>query len=57
MSAEKPADATASAQKSLLPTLAALRAEQWLKKNMPSLDAYNAFVEKYGVFSDGIRDF
>ena len=33
------------------------RAEQWLKDNKPSLDAYNKFVEKYGVFSDGLRGF
>ncbi len=33
------------------------RAEQWLKDNKPSLDAYNRFVEKHGVFSDGMRGF
>ena len=33
------------------------RAEQWLKDNKPSLDAYNKFVEKHGVFSDGLRGF
>ncbi len=33
------------------------RAEQWLRDNKPSLDAYNRFVEKHGVFSDGIRGF
>ena len=33
------------------------RADQWLKDNMASLDAYNAFVEKHGVFSDGLRGF
>lgn len=33
------------------------RAEQWLKDNKASLDAYNAFVEKHGVFSDGLRGF
>ena len=33
------------------------RAEQWLKDNKPSLDAYNKFVEKHGVFSDGLRNF
>ena len=32
-------------------------AEQWLKDNKPSLDAYNNFVEKHGVFSDGLRGF
>ena len=33
------------------------RAEQWLKDTKPSLDAYNRFVEKHGVFSDGLRNF
>ena len=33
------------------------RAERWLKDNKPSLDAYNKFVEKHGVFSDGLRGF
>ena len=33
------------------------RAAQWLRENKASLDAYNAFVEKHGVFSDGLRGF
>jgi len=33
------------------------RADQWLKDNKASLDAYNAFVEKRGVWSDGLRGF
>ena len=33
------------------------RAERWLKDNKPSLDAYNKFVEKHGLFSDGLRGF
>jgi len=33
------------------------RAERWLTDNKASLDAYNAFVEKHGVFSDGLRGF
>ena len=33
------------------------RAERWLKDNKASLDAYNVFVEKHGVFSDGLRGF
>ena len=57
MNTEKPASAVASAQEALLATLPALRAEQWLNENKLSLDAYNAFVAKYGVFSDEIRAF
>ena len=33
------------------------RAEQWRMDNQPSLDAYNRFVAKHGVFSDGMRGF
>jgi antitoxin CcdA len=33
------------------------RRAQWLKANRPALDDYNAFVEKHGVFSDGLRQF
>ena len=33
------------------------RAERWLTDNKASLDAYNAFVEKHGVFGDGLRGF
>ena len=33
------------------------RADQCLKENKASLDAYNTFVEKHGVFSDGLRGF
>ena len=33
------------------------RAERWLEENKASLDAYNNFVEKHGVFSDGLRGF
>ncbi len=31
--------------------------EQWLKANRAALEAYNAHVEKDGVFSDGMRSF
>ena len=33
------------------------RRAQWIKENRPALDDYNAFVEKHGVFSDGLRQF
>ena len=57
MNAEDPTDDAALAQEAPPQTLSALRAEQWRKDNKPSLDAYNAFVEEYGVFSDGLRGF
>ncbi len=31
--------------------------EQWLATNRAALEAYNAHVEKHGVFSDGLRSF
>ena len=31
--------------------------EAWLEKNRAALDAYNRYVEKHGVFSDGLRSF
>jgi len=32
-------------------------AEEWLKRNRAALDAYNARMEKNGVFSEGLRSF
>ena len=29
----------------------------WLRKNRAALEAYNAHVEKHGVYSDGLRSF
>ncbi len=57
MNTESPVCEVALAQEALPPTVSGLCAEQWLKDNKPSLDAYNAFVAKYGVFSDEIRAF
>ena len=31
--------------------------EAWLEKNRAALDAYNKYVEKHGLFSDGLRSF
>jgi len=31
--------------------------EKWLLENREALDAYNAHVERDGVFSDGLRNF
>ena len=33
------------------------QAELWLEENRAAMDAYNALVEKRGVFSDGLRRF
>ena len=31
--------------------------EDWLAKNRSALEALNKYVEKHGVFSDGLRSF
>ena len=31
--------------------------EEWLKRNRAALEAYNAQIEKHGVFSEGLRSF
>lgn len=33
------------------------RMEKWLEENQPGLEAYNRFVEKYGIFGDHVRSF
>ena len=33
------------------------QAELWLEENRAAMDAYNALVEKRGVFSAGLRGF
>ena len=33
------------------------QAKLWLEENRGAMDAYNAQVEKRGVFSDGLRGF
>ena len=33
------------------------RRAQWLDENRAALADYNAFVEKHGTFSDGLRQF
>ena len=57
MIAEKPPVEAELPLESLPPTLSAPRTGQWLKDNKPSLDAYNVFIAKHGVFSDGLRYF
>ncbi len=48
---------SATLEAALVVEVKRLRAERWLKENKASLDAYNAYVEKHGVFSDGLRGF
>ena len=32
-------------------------ARQWYEENREAVDAYNEFIEKHGLFSDGVRTF
>jgi antitoxin CcdA len=41
----------------LVEVLRAKRREAWLADNASALEAYNAQVERRGVFSDGLRSF
>ena len=38
-------------------TICEMRREEWLNKNRAALEAYNAHVQRDGVFSDGMRLF
>lgn len=33
------------------------RAKRWQQENREAIESYNAYIEKYGVFSDGLRRF
>ncbi|MDZ7657253.1 MAG: type II toxin-antitoxin system CcdA family antitoxin [Sulfurimicrobium sp.] len=33
------------------------KSEKWLAENLDALDAYNAHIERDGVFGDGLRSF
>jgi post-segregation antitoxin (ccd killing protein) len=46
---DKPGDETAEALSEA--------ARQWYQENKQAVDAYNELVEKYGLFSDGVRTF
>jgi antitoxin CcdA len=48
---------SATLEQELVHLIRQTRRAQWLKENRPALDDYNAFVEKHGVFSDGLRQF
>jgi post-segregation antitoxin (ccd killing protein) len=37
--------------------LAEAKRRQWLEQNRQSIDAYNEYCEKQGVFSDELRGF
>jgi len=48
---------SATLELALVTALKQKRREQWLAENRDAIDAYNEHIEKYGVFSDGLRSF
>jgi antitoxin CcdA len=44
-------------EKHLVEVIRRRRAEQWLRDNREAIEAYNRYVEKHGVWSDGLRTF
>jgi len=44
-------------EEGLVQILRQKRGEAWLRDNREALDAYNAHIERDGVFSDGLRSF
>ncbi len=48
---------SAALERALTEELAAAKRKKWLEDNRESIAAYNEFVDKHGVFSDGVRGF
>jgi antitoxin CcdA len=48
---------SATLEKAIEAEIRARRRALWLEQNREALDAYNARVERDGVFSDGLRAF
>lgn len=44
-------------EKHLAEVIRQRQGEQWLKENREAIEAYNRYVEKHGVWSDGLRSF
>jgi antitoxin CcdA len=50
-------DLSAILEKALIEELAAAKRKKWSEDNREAIDAYNEYVAKHGVFSDGVRFF
>jgi antitoxin CcdA len=48
---------SATLEKALVAEVRKRRGEQWLKNNAEAIREHNAFIEKHGCFSDGLRSF
>jgi antitoxin CcdA len=42
-------------EKHLVEVIRKRRGEQWLVENREAIEAYNRYVEKHGIWSDGLR--
>jgi antitoxin CcdA len=48
---------SATLERALIEELRRVQRERWREENRESITAHNEFVEKHGVFSDGLRSF
>jgi antitoxin CcdA len=48
---------SAALEKALGIEIAEVKRKQWLEQNRESIEAYNEYCEKHGVFSDELRSF
>ena len=48
---------SATLERALIDEIRQLQRERWRKENGKAIAAHNDFVEKHGVFSDGLRSF
>ncbi|HEY4891176.1 MAG TPA: type II toxin-antitoxin system CcdA family antitoxin, partial [Reyranella sp.] len=48
---------SATLERALTEELAEAKRKKWRQENRDAITAYNKYVEKHGVFSDGVRSF
>ncbi|HWG33725.1 MAG TPA: type II toxin-antitoxin system CcdA family antitoxin [Gemmatimonadaceae bacterium] len=48
---------SATLERALIEELRRVQRERWREENKEAIVAHNEFVEKHGVFSDGLRTF
>lgn len=46
---------SATLERALIEELRSVQRERWREENREAIAAHNEFVEKHGVFSDGLR--
>jgi antitoxin CcdA len=48
---------SATLERALMEELAEVKRKKWRQENRDAITAYNEYVEKHGMFSDGVRSF